>query len=432
MPVRKFPMAIDYVQAVGDQERAFRNDELRTARFTLNSAGIRPLAVTGANAVVFRADIGGSGSAVRCFTYMDDQIRARYVALSEYLAGGRLSHWLPATTWLDDAIEVNGDRWPVVRMDWVEGSTLDTYVAKCVANGDVQSIARLARQWRAMIGRIQESGLAHGDLQHNNVIVDEGGGLHLIDFDGVWLPAVARLPPPFEVGHPNYQRADRQWNRWMDTFPGLVVYLSLAVLAQDPGLWESLHTSESMLFAEGDFDPTRPTEVWRRLDAMDGQMIRTLAGELRRCCQPDWPARGFLATLLPPDTEWWRGLTPRPPRQPGPLLPPQRPQPAAEPPPTVPTPRPTPRPAPPVMPAARPDGAWWGGPTGARPPVPHGPPAVPSEWSAGARRRSPAAAAVCVAIAVAVIVITVVLGQPLLAVIGVVPVLGAVLMVLRK
>lgn len=380
--MKTFPISIDYIQAVVAHSRTFQVDELKTARFALNDARNRPLARPGQNAVVFRADIEGDAEALRFFTYMDDHVRNRYLALADFLPEAGLDTWLTPPVWVDDAVEVKGELWPLVRMDWVEGRTLDDYVGTCVTNGDVAAIERLAEAWRDMIGRLQDARFAHGDLQHNNVLVDADGGLHLIDFDGSWVPGMHELPAPKENGHRNYQRDGKRWDRWMDTFPALVVYLSLTMVARQPNLWHALHTSDCIAFAKPDFQPPHETAVWRHIASIDDTKVTRLANELLTCCRPDWPARGPLSTLLLAVDDWHTAPTATPSerlRLPRPITPLP-----------VPPPRPVSTPAgwPPVsqpqLAAPRPDW-WYGGPPRPQPiPVPQQQPPPPPQWTAPA------------------------------------------------
>ena len=41
-------------------------------------------------------------------------------------------------------------------------------------------------------------------------MVDQAGTLRLVDYDGVWVPQLARMARPIEIGHPNYERPGRQ------------------------------------------------------------------------------------------------------------------------------------------------------------------------------------------------------------------------------
>jgi hypothetical protein len=223
-----------------------------------------------------------------------------------------------------------------------------------------------------MVKRLQDAEFAHGDLQHGNVFVDQACRLRLVDLDGCWVPALKDEKPPSEQGHPNYQRPSRQWDRWMDTFPSLVVYLSLMALSKHPASWDELYVEDNLLFERNDFTTPYGTDVWRRLDTLHDGQITALAKRLRECCDPSWPATGTLEQLLV--RKWWEETsTTAPP--PAPVTPTPRPLPKPPaktivPPQAVPPPRvaPLPRgvPVATAHPAPRRAGNWWEQP----PPVP--------------------------------------------------------------
>ncbi|MDQ2706917.1 MAG: hypothetical protein M3Z25_04470 [Actinomycetota bacterium] len=83
----------------------------------------------------------------------------------------------------------------MVRMQWVEGRTLDEYVGHLVAAGDVPAIGALAGTWRDLVRRMQTARFAHGDLQHGNVLIDTRGTLRLVDLDYVCGSPTSRASP---------------------------------------------------------------------------------------------------------------------------------------------------------------------------------------------------------------------------------------------
>ena len=149
-------------------------------------------------------------------------------------------------------------------------------------------------------------------------MVDQDGQLRLVDFDGVRIPQLAGQAPPTEFGHPNYQHPVRHvWDRWLDTFSALVIYLSLVALGKDPGLWLALYNSKNLLFAKNDFFPPFKTEVWKQLAALRDPQVDELARRLRECCDPDWvsdrslemtldqPAAAPALPQVPAEQRWW-------------------------------------------------------------------------------------------------------------------------------
>ena len=391
------PSATDFKKAVQQPDKVFTAPELRAATFAKDRWGL-PVCGSGANAIVFKATVDGKPVALRFFTRADASERSRYQALNRHITARGLDDCLAASSWHDDAITVRGRRWPLVRMEWIEGRTLDRYVESLVENEDTAALGDLAQLWRTTVKRLQDAEFAHGDLQHANVLVDQSSRLRLVDLDGCWVPALSGSAPPAETGHPNYQRLAPQWDRWRDTFPSLVVYLSLRALAHKPDSWDDLYVGENLLFERGDFATPYGTPVWRTLDTLGDAEVALLARRLRTCCDPRWSATGTLEALLGagPDptattigttgttgvlsgssAKWWErtgAATVVPPLPTGPVhLPPPPPK----------------APAPPPLPGRTPWGT--GGPSTGTGPIP-GPRPAPSAadwWKSPARPGGP-------------------------------------------
>ena len=311
-----YPAAGDYYKAVQVPARAFTVPTLQAAEFVWDSLG--PTLARGSSAVVFQASMGGRPQALRCYIRNDASSRDRYNALDAYLAGHNLRPYVSGTTWLDGAITVNRATWPVLTMEWIDGRTLNEYVDFLVTGSNTAALATLAVRWRELVALLQRSEFAHGDLQHGNVMVDQEGQLRLVDFDGVWIPQLAGQAPPSEFGHPNYQHPlQHVWDRWLDTFSALVIYLSLVALSKDPGLWLALYNSKNLLFAKNDFFPPFKTEAWKQLAALGDPQVDELTRRLQECCHPDWVSSKSLEMTLdrqpappvrpptPAGERWW-------------------------------------------------------------------------------------------------------------------------------
>ncbi|HEV2259533.1 MAG TPA: hypothetical protein VGS06_40995 [Streptosporangiaceae bacterium] len=300
--MNEYPSATDYYKAVQSPAHCFTLERLRTATFAADELGL-PIAAKGSSAVVFKADVGGDPQAVRCYIRSDAASQDRYGALGSYLAGhGDLTLHLPATIWLDDAIRVKGATWPVLQMGWVDGRTLEEYVRFLVEGSNVAALVALAARWRELVARMQDDKFAHGDLQHGNIMINQEGRLCLVDFDGVWIPELARMSAPSEFGHRNYQHPGREgpsgWGRWVDTFSALVIYLSLVALGKDPGLWLPLYNKDNLLLEKADFYSPFSTRAWVKLADLHDQEVDMLAMRLQECCAPTWVADQSLEAVL--------------------------------------------------------------------------------------------------------------------------------------
>ena len=311
-----YPAAGDYYKAVQAPARVFTVPKLQAAEFVWDSLG--PTLARGSSAVVFQASVEGQPQALRCYIRNDASSRDRYSALDAYLAANDLSPHVSGATWLDGAIQVNRATWPVLTMDWIDGRTLNEYVDFLVTSSNTAALTTLAAKWRALVALLQDSEFAHGDLQHGNVMVDQEGRLRLVDFDSVWIPPLAGQSPPTEFGHPNYQHPlQHVWDRWLDTFSALVIYLSLVALGKEPSLWLALYNSKNLLFAKGDFFPPFKTEAWKQLAAMRDPQVDELVRRLQECCDPDWVSTKSLEMTLdqqavtparqaiPAEQRWW-------------------------------------------------------------------------------------------------------------------------------
>jgi hypothetical protein len=196
---------------------------------------------------------GGGEFAVRCFRgYLGDRDQ-RYRAIQNHVRSSPVP-FLTEFNYASEGIMVGGQRYPILFMKWIEGPTLDLYVGEMLHRREV--LLHLAAEWLRVVSAVQTSGMAHGDLQHGNVIVDHGQ-LRLIDHDGIFVPTMSGWSAS-EVGHQHYQHPQRTAHHFdenLDNFSSIVIYLSLLALAERPSLWAEFH-DENLLFTKQDFlDP---------------------------------------------------------------------------------------------------------------------------------------------------------------------------------
>ena len=386
----QYPNKEDYVRAVQRRE-SFTSAELRRAEFVPDPVWQIPKPAAGTSAVVFKAVVEGEEQALRFFTRDEASSSDRYEALQEHFTTRNLVSCVAMSRWIDDGIRINGRTWPVLRMQWVNGRTLNQHVDHLIEQGNTAALGGLASAWRELVARLQVAEFAHGDLQHGNVLVDDRGTMRLVDFDCSWIARFSGQPAPSETGHRNYQPENRPWGRWMDTFPALAIYTSLLALSKNPRPWHALNTGENLLFRREDFSPPFETPTWKHVSSIRDPQLDQLAARLKECCTPGWSAPGGLDELLAPRAlPWWELTgktavgptpvrpTPTPPPPPPPPPPSPQPPPPAEAPPSWPPPQHDHRRRPP---SGQPSGHWWHdarirdapGPPGPSPPP--GPPA---------------------------------------------------------
>ena len=273
------PSDIEYLDAIQAPQVCFTDPRLKAARIRKDYRGI-PQAATGRSAIVFRADVGTEDVALRCFTREAREQRLRYQKLHEHLAGS-IPPYMVDFTYRDREIRVAGQLYPVVEMGWAEGQPLHLWVEQHL--GDPGHLERFAAIWLETVTDLQNRRMAHGDLSTDNCLATEHA-LTLIDYDGCYIPALARADPG-EGGNPNFEHPRRMgyYALNMDAFPALVIYLSLLALAVDNSLWR-FHNGRNLIFTTGDYLSPRETPLWRELARISNGQIASLLTALADMC----------------------------------------------------------------------------------------------------------------------------------------------------
>src|SRR4029077_6055767 len=114
----------------------------------------------------------------------------RYSLIDRHL-DGHPSPFLASFEFDPDGILVGGRRYPIVVMEWVNGPTLDLYVEQVL--GNKAALQQLAEEWLRLTESLRNAQVAHGDLQHGNVII-QNSQFKLIDFDGMFVPSMQGWP----------------------------------------------------------------------------------------------------------------------------------------------------------------------------------------------------------------------------------------------
>lgn len=248
---QSWPSPQDYNEAIQNPSICFGDAELQNGEVEVNAIGL-PRPISGSFASVYKVSCGNKTFAVRCFLQEGDHQQQRYEAISHYFLHQGFKFAVPFL-FIREGIKI-GDSWyPILKMEWVEGLTLDQFVRQ--EAGNPAKLLWLAEELRQLVEDMQSRRIAHGDLQHANLIVDKDR-LLLVDYDGVYVPQLQGMESA-ELGHRNYQHPKRQprdFGSELDNFSIWVIYVSLRILAADPGLVKCADEDfESLLFTREDF-----------------------------------------------------------------------------------------------------------------------------------------------------------------------------------
>lgn len=292
----RWPNPTDYQDAVQNPKTCFHDPELKAGRPALLPIGL-PRVASGNFASVYEIQTGTRRWAVRCFLRQAADQQRHYEQVSRHLQ----ALWLPFLVGFEyqaQGIRLSGQTFPIVKMQWVNGVSLHSYVRKQLRRP--QALHALAAQWRGMMNSLHGSRMAHGDLQHGNVMVTARGQIRLVDYDAMFVPAL-RGAPCAELGHANYQHPQRtaQDNApYLDYFAGLVIYTSLRALAAAPALWDRFHTGDNLLFTAGDFKEPTQSAMFEQCRMSPDPTLQALGSALAGWCVQPPATLPDLETLL--------------------------------------------------------------------------------------------------------------------------------------
>jgi hypothetical protein len=275
-----YPQITEYQEAVQHPQTAFADSELQGSRVEETPLGL-PLALSGGFALTYPMITPRRKVAVRCFHRQIPSAEQRYDAIARKLKELNSPYFVNFDYW-PMGIKVRGSPYPIVRMDWAQGETLNLFLDK--RSGHAKVMEHLRASFRAMASFLDRAGIAHGDIQNLNVIV-VGTDLRLIDYDGMYVPPL-QIGNGTEVGHKHFQHPERSvkdFGPLMDRFSFIVVDVSLHALMVDPTLHARFREGgETIIFKANDYADPAGSEIFRILKSKPE--LRAAASNLERVC----------------------------------------------------------------------------------------------------------------------------------------------------
>lgn len=283
-----WPSPQEYNEAIQNPDINLRDPELSKCTPQLNRQGL-PVPNTGAFATVYRLSNGNRSFAVRCFlNYYPDQ-ENRYSLISNHLNSQKMG-WMVPFEFQKEGIRVNGNWYPVLKMEWIEGERIDVFIYNNLGNPAV--LADMSQKWLSTVASLRSARIAHGDLQHGNILI-RSGSIKLIDYDGMFVPQLDGLPT-HEVGHRNFQhpkRTNSDYGIGLDNFSAWVIYVSLVGFSLDKNLWAHARAGdESLLFSAADYLAPDQSMIVKLLKQHSSEKLKRLAEQMHKL--PSMPVLG--------------------------------------------------------------------------------------------------------------------------------------------
>jgi tRNA A-37 threonylcarbamoyl transferase component Bud32 len=274
-----WPTPQDYNEAIQNPASCFMDPRLKLCSPDSTVLGL-PRAITGAFATVYRLSSAEKHWAVRCFLQNSPDLPKRYSELSKFVCSDDLPYTVDVH-FQPQGIKIKGEWYPILLMEWVNGITLDQYIYENLENP--AKLETLASQFSKMIYDMRAAGIAHGDLQHGNIIIVDDE-IRLVDYDGMFVPALEGLTSN-ELGHNNYQhptRAAEHFGDYLDNFAAWTILTSIRCLAQDNRLWDWLSAGdECLLFRRADFVNPLGSRSFATLESHTNENVKRSAKLMR-------------------------------------------------------------------------------------------------------------------------------------------------------
>lgn len=234
-------------------------------------------ACVGGFSIVFPVDVDGTKWAFRCWHHTLDNDQARIKLLSTELKKVGLPYFIDFE-YEDNGIVVNGAVYPTTRMKWISGRDIKDYI--CYNRNNRNNLFKLATDFFAMTQDLHRLSIAHGDLQYENIIVNQYGKIFLIDYDSMYVPALSYMNSKNSTnGKEGYQHPAREKcvnsNPKLDYFSEVVILISILAIAYNPGLIDKydLEDSDTMLFKKDDFRNFTSSGIYSELSSLGDPLV---------------------------------------------------------------------------------------------------------------------------------------------------------------
>ena len=251
----QYPLISEYVKAI--QDAGDNLEQLAHLTPVLDDHG-EPYRSSGAFAVVFKMQDKSTGKyyALKCFTEEQEGRAEAYRQIADEL-DLLDSPYITSVKYMEKELFVDSqceeDEFPVLLMDWVDGETMEAYIAANYRNQSAMSL--LCYRFGRMAAWLRSQSFAHGDVKPDNIIVRPDGSLTLVDYDGMFVPSMKGSQSPTigtrDFSHP--LRTMDDFDETIDDFSLASIALSLKAISMKSTLLDIYGASDRLLFSENDY-----------------------------------------------------------------------------------------------------------------------------------------------------------------------------------
>ena len=267
----QYPLISEYVKAI--QDAGDNLEELAYLTPVLDDHG-EPYRSSGAFAVVFKMQDKRTRKyyALKCFTEEQQGRAEAYRQIADEL-DLLDSPYITSVKYMEKELFVDSqceeDEFPVLLMDWVDGETMEAYIAANYHNQSAMSM--LCYRFGKMAAWLRSQSFAHGDVKPDNIIIRPDGSLTLVDYDGMFVPSMKGSKSP-TVGTKDFSHPLRtvdDFDETIDDFSLASIALSLKAISMNSTLLDTFGASDRLLFSEKDYRTPSNSKV---ISALQGLM----------------------------------------------------------------------------------------------------------------------------------------------------------------
>ena len=251
----QYPLISEYVKAI--QDAGDNLEELAHLTPVLDDHG-EPYRSSGAFAVVFKMQDKRTGKyyALKCFTEEQQGRAEAYRQIADEL-DLLDSPCITSVKYMENELFVDSqceeDEFSVLLMDWVDGETMEAYIAANYRNQS--AMLMLSYRFGKMAAWLRTQSFSHGDVKPDNIIIRPDGSLTLVDYDGMFVSSMKGCKSPTigtkDFSHP--LRTMDDFDETIDDFSLASIALSLKAISMKSTLLDIYGASDRLLFSENDY-----------------------------------------------------------------------------------------------------------------------------------------------------------------------------------
>ncbi|MBQ7690435.1 MAG: protein kinase family protein [Muribaculaceae bacterium] len=236
---------------------------------------------SGGFCIVFPIKKGKDRKALRVWHTEISNIKERYRLISDDIANAKLP-FLSNVEYIENGLQVGTEYVDIVLMDWIDGLPLKKHIEQVLssANSEIdkqQQLRHLAGNLLQVFKSLHIANFAHGDLQHDNIIVKADGSISLIDYDNFYTQSLQSIFVQTTTGYDGYQHPNKKKDLYSskkdDYFAELVIYLSILSFAEDFSLWDISKDDEyALLLTNSDYLNLQQSAVFQKIKQFSGEL----------------------------------------------------------------------------------------------------------------------------------------------------------------